>query len=77
MLLMPGTSPSVPGLEIDLRFQPARQLGGDLYDFLNYGKDRHVLAVGDVSGKGAPAALYGALAGGILRSLAPAAPSRS
>ena len=71
MLLMPGTSPAVPGLEINLRFQPARQLGGDLYDFLNYGKDRHVLAVGDVSGKGAPAALYGALAGGILRSLAP------
>ena len=70
MLLMPGTSPGVPGLEINLRFQPARQLGGDLYDFLNYGKDRHVLTVGDVSGKGAPAALYGALAGGILRSLA-------
>jgi sigma-B regulation protein RsbU (phosphoserine phosphatase) len=71
MHLMPGTSPRIPGLEIDLRFQPARQLGGDLYDFLNYGKDRHVLAIGDVSGKGAPAALYGALAGGILRSLAP------
>ncbi len=70
MLLMPGTSPSIPGLEIDLRFQPARQLGGDLYDFLNYGKDRHALTVGDVSGKGAPAALYGALAGGIMRSLA-------
>jgi phosphoserine phosphatase RsbU/P len=70
MLLMPGTPPNIPGLEIDLRFQPARQLGGDLYDFLNYGKDRHVLTVGDVSGKGAPAALYGALAGGILRSLA-------
>ncbi len=71
MRLMPGTSPNIQGLEIDLRFQPARQLGGDLYDFLNYGKDRHLLVVGDVSGKGAPAALYGALAGGILRSLAP------
>ena len=71
MLLMPGTSVAIPRLEIGLRFQPARELGGDLYDFLNYGKDRHVLTVGDVSGKGAPAALYGALAGGILRSLAP------
>jgi sigma-B regulation protein RsbU (phosphoserine phosphatase) len=71
MHLMPGTSPAIHGLEVNLRFQPARQLGGDLYDFLNYGKDRHVLVVGDVSGKGAPAALYGALAGGILRSLAP------
>ena len=71
MLLMPGTSAAIPGLELGLRFQPARELGGDLYDFLNYGKDRHVLTVGDVSGKGAPAALYGALAGGILRSFAP------
>ncbi|MEJ2009257.1 MAG: SpoIIE family protein phosphatase [Acidobacteriota bacterium] len=69
-LLMPGTPPSIPGLDVDLRFQPARQLGGDLYDFLSYGQDRHVLTVGDVSGKGAPAALYGALAGGILRSVA-------
>ncbi len=71
MHLMPGTSPNIPGLQVALRFEPARELGGDLYDFLNYGKDRHVLAIGDVSGKGAPAALYGAMAGGILRSLAP------
>jgi sigma-B regulation protein RsbU (phosphoserine phosphatase) len=71
MHLMPGTAPAIPGMEVALRFQPARELGGDLYDFLTYGKDRHVLAVGDVSGKGAPAALYGAMASGILRSLAP------
>jgi sigma-B regulation protein RsbU (phosphoserine phosphatase) len=69
--LMPGLSPSVPGLEVAVRFQPARELGGDLYDFFAYGRDRHVLAVGDVSGKGAPAALYGAMVSGILRSLAP------
>jgi sigma-B regulation protein RsbU (phosphoserine phosphatase) len=71
MHLMPGTAPTIPGLEVALRFHPARELGGDLYDFLTYGKERHVLAVGDVSGKGAPAALYGAMASGILRSLAP------
>jgi sigma-B regulation protein RsbU (phosphoserine phosphatase) len=71
MHLMPGIAPAIPGLEVDLRFLPARELGGDLYDFLTYGKDRHVLAVADVSGKGAPAALYGAMASGILRSLAP------
>ena len=71
MHFMPGISPQIPGLEVALRFQPARELGGDLYDFLAYGKDRHVLAVGDVSGKGAPAALYGAMVSGILRSLAP------
>ena len=71
MHLMPGTAPAIPGLEVALRFHPARELGGDLYEFLTYGKDRYVLAVGDVSGKGAPAALYGAMASGILRSLAP------
>ena len=62
MHLMPGTTPSIPGMEVALCFHPARELGGDLYDFLTYGKERHVLAVGDVSGKGAPAALYGAMA---------------
>jgi sigma-B regulation protein RsbU (phosphoserine phosphatase) len=68
--LMPGPNPSIPGLEVLARFQPARELGGDLYDFLNYGKDRHGLVIGDVSGKGSPAALYGAMVSGILRSLA-------
>jgi phosphoserine phosphatase RsbU/P len=71
MHFMPGIAPKIPGLDVALRFQPARELGGDLYDFLAYGKDRHVIAVGDVSGKGAPAALYGAMASGTLRSLAP------
>jgi sigma-B regulation protein RsbU (phosphoserine phosphatase) len=71
MHLMPGIAPAIPGLEVALRFQPARELGGDLYEFLAYGRDRHVIAVGDVSGKGAPAALYGAMASGTLRSLAP------
>jgi sigma-B regulation protein RsbU (phosphoserine phosphatase) len=71
MHLMPGIAPTIPGLEVALRFQPARELGGDLYEFLTYGRDRHVIAVGDVSGKGAPAALYGAMASGTLRSLAP------
>jgi len=69
--LMPPLHPVIPGLEAAARFLPARELGGDLYDFLTYARDRHVLAVGDVSGKGAPAALYGAMVSGILRSFAP------
>jgi phosphoserine phosphatase RsbU/P len=69
--LMPALNPTIPGLEVAVRFFPARELGGDLYDFLAYGRDRNVIAIGDVSGKGAPAALFGAMAGGILRSLAP------
>jgi sigma-B regulation protein RsbU (phosphoserine phosphatase) len=71
MHLMPGVAPKIPGLEVALRFQPARELGGDLYEFLSYGRDRHAIIVGDVSGKGAPAALFGAMASGTLRSLAP------
>lgn len=73
--LMPALCPVIPGLEICARFLPAYELGGDLYDFLKYGKDEHAILVGDVSGKGAPAALYGAMASGILRSLAPQKPS--
>jgi len=71
MHLMPDLSPAIPGLEVRGRFQPAHALGGDLYDFLIYRRDRHVLVIGDVSGKGAPAALYAAMVTGILRSLAP------
>jgi sigma-B regulation protein RsbU (phosphoserine phosphatase) len=71
MHLMPGIAPKIPGLDVALHFQPARELGGDLYEFLSYGRDRQVIIVGDVSGKGAPAALYGAMASGTLRSLAP------
>ena len=71
MHLMPGIAPKIPGLDVALHFQPARELGGDLYEFLAFGRDRQAIVVGDVSGKGAPAALYGAMVSGILRSLAP------
>ena len=71
MHLMPGIAPKIAGLDVALHFQPARELGGDLYEFLSYGRDRQVIVVGDVSGKGAPAALFGAMASGTLRSLAP------
>ena len=71
MHLMPGIAPKIPGMDAALHFQPSSELGGDLYDFLSYGRDRQVIIVGDVSGKGAPAALYGAMASGTLRSLVP------
>jgi sigma-B regulation protein RsbU (phosphoserine phosphatase) len=50
------------------RFEPAHELGGDLHDFLAPETDSLVVAVGDVSGKGAPAALYGAYAAELVRS---------
>ncbi|HYW67930.1 MAG TPA: PP2C family protein-serine/threonine phosphatase, partial [Candidatus Dormibacteraeota bacterium] len=48
---------------------PARELGGDFYDLLPFGVGRLAIAIGDVSGKGTAAALYGSLAIGILREL--------
>jgi sigma-B regulation protein RsbU (phosphoserine phosphatase) len=65
--LLPKASPWVPCLQIAVAYTPARQLGGDLYDFLPYGGGRTAIAVGDVAGKASPAALYGSLAIGILR----------
>lgn len=65
--LLPQVSPLVPGLQVGVAYEPARQLGGDFYDVLPFGDDRVAFAVGDVSGKGSPAALYGALAVGMLR----------
>jgi sigma-B regulation protein RsbU (phosphoserine phosphatase) len=59
------------GLDIAARYLSAREVCGDLYEFLRYGSQQLGVAVGDVSGKGTAAALYGAVAIGILRSLAP------
>jgi sigma-B regulation protein RsbU (phosphoserine phosphatase) len=59
------------GLDIAARIHSAREVCGDLYDFLTYGTQQLGVALGDVSGKGSAAALYGAVATGILRSLSP------
>ena len=53
-----------------MRFLPARTIGGDLYDFLEYGPSQTAIVLGDVSGKAAPAALFAALVSGIMRSAA-------
>ncbi len=72
--LLPPTLPKLPHLDVQAKFAPARAIGGDLYDFLPYSLSRLGIAVGDVSGKGAPAAIYAALVSGILRSHAPIEP---
>ncbi len=61
----------VEGMEIAIGWHPAREVSGDLYDFFEQSEDVTVIAFGDSSGKGAAAALYGALVSGLLRSLAP------
>lgn len=75
--LLPQTSPKLSHLDVAAKFVPARTIGGDLYDFIPYSMSRLGIAIGDVSGKGAPAAIYAALVSGILRSHAPIEPSPS
>jgi len=72
--LLPHSLPKLPHLEVAAKFAPARAIGGDLYDFVNYSLDQMGMVIGDVSGKGAPAAIYAALVSGILRSHAPIEP---
>jgi sigma-B regulation protein RsbU (phosphoserine phosphatase) len=72
--LLPPTLPKLENLDIAAKFVPARAIGGDLYDFVNYSMSRTAIVIGDVSGKGAPAAIYAALVSGILRSHAPIEP---
>ena len=59
------------GLDVAARYLSAREVCGDLYEFLRYGPQQLGIALGYVSGKGTAAALYGAVAIGIMRSLAP------
>jgi len=59
------------GLDMAARYLSAREVCGDLYEFLRYGPQQLGIALADVSGKGTAAALYGAVAIGIMRSLAP------
>src|SRR5215471_12728980 len=66
--LLPRGAPAFPGLDLSAVCVPARELGGDFYDFLPYGGGRLALALGDVSGKGTAAALLAALTIGILRA---------
>jgi sigma-B regulation protein RsbU (phosphoserine phosphatase) len=69
MALLPAEPPTQhEGIEVAARFEPASQIGGDLYDFLTPDPNTLVVAVGDVSGKGVPAALYGAFVGELVRS---------
>ena len=62
------------GLEIFARLLPARQVGGDLYDFFLVGEHRLYFAIGDVSGKGIPAALFMAVTKTLLKGSAQQGP---
>ncbi|MGA7859112.1 MAG: SpoIIE family protein phosphatase [Terracidiphilus sp.] len=68
--LLPTHPPEHPHADMAVRFLPARTIGGDLYDFVDYGPGQTAIVLGDVSGKAAPAALFAALVSGIMRSAA-------
>jgi phosphoserine phosphatase RsbU/P len=70
-VMFPDAQPEIEGLETAVRLRPARQISGDIYDVFEHKDRQTVIAFGDVSGKGAAAALYGGLVSGLLRTLAP------
>jgi sigma-B regulation protein RsbU (phosphoserine phosphatase) len=69
--LLPSQDPVSPGLEIVGFSRPAQQVGGDFYHYFEFGNERVGIAVGDVSGKGVPAALFMAVSISTLRAQAP------
>jgi sigma-B regulation protein RsbU (phosphoserine phosphatase) len=68
--LFPEDFPVGAAWDASAHFLPARELGGDLYDFYEIGDGVLGVSLGDVSGKGVPAALYGAFASGTVRARA-------
>ena len=73
-VLLPDAEPEIQGLDAAVRLRPAREISGDIYDIFDQYDGQTVIAFGDVSGKGAAAALYGGLMNGLLRTLAPRRP---
>lgn len=67
---LPKTAPAVEGIEVSACMFTARQVGGDLYDFATFSEDKFGIMIGDVSGKGVPAALFMAMVVGAFRSFA-------
>ena len=66
---LPALVPNLAGWQITPSYQPAREVGGDFYDFLEI-EDEHLgLVVGDATGKGVPAALVMSTTSGMLRAV--------
>jgi serine phosphatase RsbU (regulator of sigma subunit)/predicted ester cyclase len=69
---LPKEVPTLEGWQISPYYRPAREVGGDFYDFLELDDGRLGLVVGDATGKGVPAALVMATARSMLRAVAQA-----
>lgn len=68
--LLPDRPPQIKGYQIAAISQPAREVGGDFYDFIDVTENKVGLIIGDVAGKGLPAALFMALSRSFLRAQA-------
>ncbi len=69
--LLPSPLPSIPNLDLYAETISSRQVGGDFFDIIEVSENRHLLTIGDVTGKGVPAALLMANLQAILRALRP------
>ena len=65
--------PDRPEIDLYASLTPAREVGGDFYDFFPCGEDQFCFLVGDVSGKGVPAAFYMAVAKTLIKAVAESA----
>lgn len=66
--LLPRSLPQLPDFEFGARMEPARAVGGDFFDFIPLDEERLGIAVGDVSGKGVPAAIFMAMTRSLMRA---------
>jgi phosphoserine phosphatase RsbU/P len=69
--LLPSILPTIPGIDIAAANYSSKQVGGDYYDAVPVDDDRFIIAIGDVSGKGTPAALLMANIQATIRALVP------
>ncbi len=67
---LPQNTPEITSYKFSAHYTPAQEVGGDFYDFIRLDQSRIGIVIGDVSGKGVPAALYMAKLGSDLRTLA-------
>ena len=77
--MLPGVAPDFAGqpyFELDAAMTPAKEVGGDFYDFYMLDENRLAVTVADVSGKGVPAALFMVVAKTVLQNFAMAAKTR-
>ncbi len=69
--LVPAVLPKIPGFEIGTYYKPAKEVGGDYYDFFPIGNHRYVVIIADVSGKGISGAMVMVMVRSVLRMLGP------